>query len=175
MALENYGPGVYGPYYTSGAPVAGTNAVQTMTIGGTGLGGGTFRLSLDGITTAAIAMSLTPAALASNMNAQLDAAFGASQIVATVGTYAGGGTGGTMLLTFSGSSYSGRVVNLMTATSALTGTSPTLAIATTTPGVNATYRDVAKGAVLVDTTNGIHYCKTGNAGTGTYTKTGTQT
>jgi hypothetical protein len=66
------------------------------------------------------------------------------------------------------------VVNLMTAESSLTGTSPTLAIATTTPGVNATYRDVAKGAVLVDIANGVHYMKSGAAGTGTYVKTGSQ-
>jgi len=175
MACENVGAGIYGPYFVAGAPVAGTTEVQTLTFGGTGLGGGTFRLGLDGVYTAAIAMSLTPAALASNMNAQLDATFGAGQIVATVGTYAGGGTGGTMILTFSGSTYARTAVSTMTATNSLTGTAPTIAIAETTPGVTQTLRNVAPGAMMVDVTNKKQYVNTGTAGAPTWTVTGSQT
>jgi hypothetical protein len=175
MACEIVGAGVYGPYFNAGAPVAGTNAVQTLTFGGTGLGGGTFKLGLDGIYTAPIAMALTPATLASNMTVQLDATFGAGQIVPTIGTYAGGGTGGTMLLTFSGSNTARLAVSTMTALNSLTGTAPTIAIATTTPGVTQTLRNVAPGAMMVDITNKKQYVNTGTPGAPTWTVTGSQT
>src|SRR5205085_5126746 len=147
MAYENYGPGVYGPYYFPGPPVAGTNAVQTLTIGGTPTGG-TFKLSYEGRRTGNIAWSATNATLLASLQAALDAITGTSWIVATAGTLTAGI--GTILLTFSGGDVAARAVNLIVIdTNALTGTAPTLAIATTTPGVNATYRDAQKGAVFV--------------------------
>ncbi len=51
----------------------------------------------------------------------------------------------------------------------------TIAVATTTPGVDAEFRDSAKGQLLVDTTNGILYINTGAALAPTWTKVGTQT
>lgn len=164
---------VGGHYVNAGAPTAGTNEVQTLTIGGTPTGG-TFKLALDGQTTAAITWSATNATLLANINTALDAlAWGASAIVATAGTLTAGI--GTILLTFSGGTLAKRAVNTMTvASNALTGTAPTLAIAETTPGVDATGLGVPKGGLLSDTTNGILYINTGSDSTPTWTKVGTQ-
>lgn len=165
--------GTLGPYSTAGAPTAGTDEVQTLTIGGTPTAG-TFTLTFDGKTTGAITWSATNATLLSNINTALDALAtgGASYIVATAGTLTAGI--GTILLTFSGGTLAKRNVPLMTATSSLTGTSPTLAIATTTPGVDASGLGAGIGAQLQDTTNGVAYVNTGTAATPTWTKVGTQ-
>jgi hypothetical protein len=45
----------------------------------------------------------------------------------------------------------------------------------TTPGVDATYRGLGAGAVVVDTTNKLLYINTGTALAPTWTKVGTQT
>jgi hypothetical protein len=162
------------PLVNAGAPTAGTNEVQTLTIGGTPTAG-TFKLTFDGWTTAAITWSATNATLLAAINAALDALpnVGASGIVATAGTLTAGI--GTILLTFSGGALPKRAVSLMTATNNLTGTSPTLAIAETTPGVDATGLGAAKGQLLTDTTNGILYINTGTALSPVWTKVGTQT
>jgi hypothetical protein len=161
--------GTYGPYYNAGAPSAGTNEVQTATLGGTG-SGSTFKLKLDGVSTAAIAWSATNATLLANINAALDAAFGASQIVATDSTLSSGL--GDLLLTFSGSNFSKSAVNTMTA-EVVTG-SLTVSVAETTAGVNATARGALAGASLTDTTNSVAYINTGTANAPTWTKIGTQ-
>jgi hypothetical protein len=165
--------GTYGaPYLSAGAPSAGTSEVQTLTIGGTPTGG-TFQMGFEGRNTGDITWSATNATLLSNMNTALDAAFGASSIVATAGTLTAGI--GTVTLTF-GANYARRAVPTMTiAQNALTGTSPTLAVAETTPGVDATYRGAGVGSVLLDTTNALHYVNTGTSLQPTWTKTGTQT
>jgi hypothetical protein len=161
------------PYINAGAPGAGTNEVQTLTIGGTPTGG-TFKLALDSSKTAAITWSATNSTLLANINTALDALpWGASAIVATAGTLTAGI--GTVLLTFSSGALAKRAVNTMTvADNSLTGTSPTLAVAETTPGVNATGLGVPKGGLLTDTTNGIVYVNTGSDTTPTWTKVGTQ-
>lgn len=153
----------------AGAPVAGTNEVQTVTLGGTG-GTSTFNLRLDGVTTGAIAWSATNATLLSNINAVLDAAFGASQIVATDSTLTAGL--GDLLLTFSGANYGKRAVSTMVAT-ILSG-ALTAAVAETTPGVNATGRNSPAGSLLIDTTNKKLYVNTGSAQAPTWTVVGTQ-
>src|SRR5690349_4466571 len=139
--------GTYGaPLTFSGAVVAGTSEVQTLTIGGTPTGG-TFKLSFEGRMTGDITWSATNATLLSNMNTAMDAAYGASSIVAAAGTLTAGI--GTVTLTF-GANYAKRAVPTMTvAQNALTGTSPTLAIAETTPGVDATGRGSAPGSILI--------------------------
>lgn len=157
----------------AGAPVAGTNEVQTLTIGGTPTGG-TFKLSYDGQVTAAISWNSTNATLLAAINTALDNLLGASSVVATAGTLTAGI--GTILLTFSGGQVAKRAVNTMTvADNSLTGSAPTLAIAETTPGVNATGIGIAKGGLLTDTTNGLLYINTGTDTTPTWTKVGTQT
>lgn len=165
--------GTYGPYRSAGAPSAGTDEVQTLTIGGTPTGG-TFKLKLDGQTTGAITWSATNATLLANINAALDALLGAAQVVAAAASLTAGI--GTITLTFSGSNYAKSAVTTMTvADNSLTGTAPTLAIAETTPGVDATGRGALKGAKLIDTTNGLDYINTGTTSAPTWTKTGTQT
>jgi hypothetical protein len=167
--------GGYTPYINAGAPTAGTNEVQTLTIGGTP-SGGTFKLNYDGQITGAITWSATNATLLANINAALDALpnLGTSYVVATAGTLTAGI--GTVLLTFSGGSVARRAVNTMTvANNSLTGTSPTLAIAETTPGVNASGLGAPTGGKLIDATNGIDYTNTGTALAPVWTKTGTQT
>jgi len=158
----------------AGAPAAGTNEVQTLTIGGTPTAG-TFTLTFDGFTTGAITWSATNATLLANINAALDLLPNVltAGIVATAGTLTAGI--GTILLTFSGGNVAKRAVSTMTATSSLTGTSPTLAIAETTPGVDTTAIGSVKGQLLSDTTNGILYINTGTALNPTWTKVGTQT
>lgn len=162
--------GSLGPYQSAGAPSAGTNAVQTATLGGTG-GTSTFNLVLDGVKTAAIAWNVTNATLLAAINAALDAKFGTAQIVATDSTLSSGL--GNLLLTFSGSDVAKKVVSTMT--SEILSGALTVAIATTTPGVAASGRGAPKGATLIDTTNGLHYTNTGTPSSPTWTKTGTQT
>lgn len=167
------GGGLGSPISNAGAPVAGTNEVQTLTIGGTPTAG-TFTLTYDGFTTAAITWSNVNATLLAAINAALDLLpnGAASAIVATAGTLTAGI--GTILLTFSGAPLAKRAVNLMTATSSLTGSSPTLAIAETTPGVDATARGIAKGGLLIDTTNGKLYIATTGGLSPVFVVVGTQ-
>lgn len=171
IELANVIEGAIGTYTNAGAPSAGTNEVQTLTIGGTPTSG-TFKLGLDGIYTANITWSSTNATLLADINAKTDAVWGASAVVATAGTLTAGI--GTILLTFSGGNLARRAVSTMTYVNNLSGTSPTLAIAETTPGVDATARGAVKGALLSDTTNGILYIATA-ANPPTFTKVGTQT
>lgn len=173
IELVNVIEGAIGIYTNAGAPTAGTNEVQTLTIGGTPTGG-TYKLALDGVQTAAITWSATNATLLSNLNTALDglANGGASAIVATAGTLTAGI--GTVLLTFSGSPLSKKAVNTMTvANNSLTGTLPTLAITETTPGVDATARGAIRGALLSDTTNGLLY-QTTTTNPPTWAKVGLQ-
>ena len=165
--------GTYGsPRQFSGALVAGTSEVQTLTIGGTPTGG-TFAVSFEGRRSGDIAWNATNATLLASMNTAFDAAYGTGSIVAAAGTLTAGI--GTVTLTFGGN-YVRRAVPLMTiAQNALTGTAPTLAIAETTPGVNATGIGTAKGSFLVRTDNGTVYVNTGTAIAPTLTVVGAQT
>jgi hypothetical protein len=142
----------------SGAPSSGTNQVDTLTIGGTPTGG-TFRLAIGGIRTAAITWVNVNATLLASINTALDAVAGASQIVATAGTVTAGI--GTILLTYSGSSYARASYSAIAVSdNSLTGTSPTLAVATTTAGVEATLRGCPRGTLCVDTATGTVYRNT---------------
>lgn len=170
--IEGSGLGI--PLQNAGVPGAGTNEVQTLTIGGTPTGG-TFKLTFDGWQTAAITWTATDATLVSNINTALDALSNgaASAIVATAGTVTSGI--GTVVLTFSGAPLNKRAVSLMTAQSSLTGTAPTLAIAETTAGVNAFGLGLPKGGLVIDTTNGKLYINTGTSAAPAYTVVGAQT
>lgn len=156
-------PGTPGPYEVSGAPVNGTDEVQTLTIGGTPTGG-TFKLNFEGFVTSAITWSSTDNTLLSNINTAFNAlaSLGTSGCVATAGTLSSGI--GTILLTFGANRGRQAIGSVIGVTSnALTGSSPTLAVAETTPGVDATARGAAAGASLVDSTNGIRYFNAGTA------------
>lgn len=162
------------PLVNAGAPVGGTNEVQTITIGGTPTGG-TFRLAFDGFSTADIAWSSTNATLVANVDAALEALpnIGTSGVTTAVGTMTAGI--GTLTVTFSGTNLAKKAVPTITvANNSLTGSSPTVAVAETTAGVDATARTSPKGALLIDTTNGKLYINTGSAQAPTWTVVGSQ-
>jgi hypothetical protein len=158
----------------AGAPVAGTDEIQTITFGGTPTGG-TFRLAYDGHTTAAITWSATNATLVANIDAALEALpnIGASGVTTAVGTMTAGI--GTITVTFTGANGKRAVPTMSVANNSLTGTSPTIAVGETTPGVDATALNAPKGSLLVDTTNAKLYINTGTAAAPTWTVAGTQT
>jgi hypothetical protein len=110
---------------------AGLDEVQTVTITGTPTGG-TFTLTYDGQTTAAIAYNATAATVKSALAAL-------SNIKAEDITTAGGpGPGTPYTVTFGGGATDGRNVPQMTATGSLTGgTTPAVAVTTTTGGGGA--------------------------------------
>lgn len=119
-----------GVLLASGSGVAnlgGANEVQTVTITGTPTGG-TFTLTYDGATTAAIAYNANAAAVASAVAALPNV--GSGNVAG-----AGGALPGTpVTLTFQGS-LAKRNVSQMTAAAAFTGgTTPAIAVTTTTPG-----------------------------------------
>lgn len=145
-------------YTTAGAPTAGTTEVQTLTIGGTPTGG-TFTITYDGQTTVPITWTATDATLVADVDAALEALtnIGTGGITAADGTLTSGI--GTITLTFALTNTL-KAQNLMVCNSSLTGTSPTAVITETTPGVNASGRGAAKGALLTDVTNGKLYITT---------------
>lgn len=158
-------------YTTAGAPVAGTDEVQTITVGGTPTAG-TFTLTFEGHTTAPITWSATNATLVANIDAALEALpnIGTGNATTAVATMTAGV--GTITVTFV-SGLGKRSVGLMTANDdALTG--GTVAVAETTPGVDASARGALKGAILTDTTNGKLYINTGTAAAPTWTVVGSQ-
>jgi hypothetical protein len=123
--LARYASGTYAGLY---APYAGdASEAQTVTITGTPTGG-TFTLTLNGETTAAIAYNATAAAVESALEAlpSLDAA--------SVTVTGGPGPGTAYVVTFGGS-YAGANVAQMTTSGSFTGgTSPAVAVTTTTAG-----------------------------------------
>src|SRR5215510_8404817 len=167
------GVGLGHPVQNAGAPVAGTDEVQTITFGGAPTTD-TFTLTFDGWTTAAIAWSNVNATLIAAIDTALEALpnIGTGGVVTAATTLTAGV--GALTVTFSGAAMAKRAVPTLTG-ARVTGTQLTLAFAETTPGVDATARSSPKGAQLIDTTNGILYMNTGSAGAPTWTKVGTQT
>lgn len=158
----------------AGAPTSGTSAVQTLTIGGTPTGG-TFRLRYEGATTAQIAWSATNATLVANIDAALEAlaTVGVGNLTTAVGTMTAGI--GTITITFA-AALANRLVSAITVVdNSMTGTSPTVAVAITTPGVDATGLNAAKGQLLVDTTNAVLYQNTGTQVSPVWSKVGLET
>lgn len=168
-------PGTFGPLSNDGVPVAGTNGVYTLTIGGAPTAGAAsgLKFSLLGETSDLALWSATNATLLANIQAALNGldVVGTNGLVAAVGTMTAGV--GTITLT-AGGNLAKFALSAPTVTNLLTGTG-TAAIAETTAGVTATQRGAAKGAKLIDTTNGIDYVNTGTSLSPTWTKTGTQT
>lgn len=159
------------PLLNAGAPVNGTDEVQTLTIDADG---GTFKLKFDGHVTSAISWSATNNTLRDNVDAALEALnnIGAGGVTVAVGTMTAGV--GTLTITFTAQKGKMAVATITVENNSLTGTG-TLSIAETTPGVDATYRGAAKGAKLIDTTNAKDYINTGTPAAPTWTVTGTQT
>jgi hypothetical protein len=164
----------YGPFPFTGAPAAGTDEVQTLTIGGTPTGG-TFRLSFKGRTTAAITWSGTNNTLRDNVDAALEAlsSVGTDNVTTAVGTMTSGV--GTLTITFAGALAKKAVPTITVVSNDLTGTSPTVAVAETTPGVDATLRGAAPGALAIRTDASQKlYINTGTAVAPTWTVVGAQ-
>jgi hypothetical protein len=161
-------------YSSAGAPTAGTAEVQTITFGGTPTGG-TFRLGFRGQTTAPISWSATNATLVSNIDTALEAlsTIGSGNVTTAVGTMTAGI--GTITVTFAGTLAKKAVPTITVVSNDLTGTAPTLAVAETTPGVDATGVRAPVGARLTDTTNGKAYINTGTADVPVWTLVGSQT
>lgn len=166
-------PSGLGPFPSAGVPGAGTSAVQTLTFGGTPTGG-TFKLRFKGQRTASISWSATNSTLVANVDAALEAlsTIGTGNVTVAVGTMTAGI--GTLTITFAGTLAKAKQPLVAVANNALTGTAPTLAIAETTPGVDAALRGLSKGALVSDTTNGVLYINTGTPESPTFTKVGTQ-
>jgi hypothetical protein len=163
-------PGLPGPYFNAGVPGAGTDAVQTLTFGGTPTGG-TFKLAFAGQTTAAISWSATNNTLRDNVDAALEAlsTIGTGGVVTAVGTMTAGV--GTLTVTFSGGNLTKLLVSLISvADNSMTGSSPTLAVSNTTPGVTAAARGAGIGAIVQDTSGGGVYSNTGTALAPTWTQ-----
>jgi hypothetical protein len=166
--------GVMRGYSSAGAPTAGVNEVQTITIGGTPTGG-TFKLTFDGYTTAAITWSATNGTLVANVDAALEALpnIGTGGVTTAVGTMTAGI--GTLTVTFAGNLAAIAVPTITVADNSMTGTAPTIAVAETTAGVTPSGKGAPTGASLTDTTNGKVYINTGTALAPTWTVVGTQT
>lgn len=161
------GLGLGSPLTNAGAPVAGTNEVQTVAVTGSPAGG-TFKLKFNNKISGAIAHNADAATVQAALEAL--ATIGSGNVAAS-GTLAGG-----MTITFQADLGRMPVPALILAENSLTGgTSPNVTVTETTPGVAATHRGAPKGAKLVDTTNGIDYINTGTPVAPTWTKTGTQT
>ena len=158
-----------------GAPVAGTNEVQTLTFGGTPTGG-TFKLTFDAFTTSAISWSATNATLVSNIDTALGALTsvgGVANVTTAVGTMTAGI--GTITVTFTGTLAKKDVGTISVFSNSLTGTSPTLGVTVTTPGVDATHRTAPQGALMTDD-EGTLYINTGaTEGATAWVVVGTQT
>lgn len=113
------------PALNQTVPSIGTDEVQTVTITGTP-SGGTFTLTFSGQTTSAIVYNASASAVQSALEALSNIAPGDVTVT--------GSNGGPYTVTFNGA-YDGTDVPQMTATASLTGgTSPAVAVATTTPG-----------------------------------------
>jgi hypothetical protein len=148
----------------AGTPGNGTSCIQTITIGGTPTAG-SFTCTYKGRTTAAITWSATNGTLLANLDAALEALptlAGGNSVTCAAGTLTAGI--GTITVTFTGN-YAKLLIPAMTVTNSLTGTSPTVANAITTAGVTADGRSSTKGALCVDTTNGLLYQNRGTTGT----------
>lgn len=165
--------GHIGPYEFAGTPGAGTSEVQTITFGGTPTGG-TFKLEFDGHVTGDISWSATNNTLRDNVDTALEALanIGTGGVTTAVGTMTAGI--GTLTVTFAGNLTKLVVPTITVEENALEGTDPTVEVAETTAGVTADFRGAKKGALVVDTTNGILYINTGTALAPTWTKVGTQ-
>lgn len=156
--------GSLGIYQNAGAPLAGTNEVQTITPSAAPASG-TFKLKFEGFTTAALAYNVS----AVNMQAALNTlpSIGTGGVAVTLGL-------GVYTVTFSGANLAKRAQPLITVVeSALLDAGEaevTLVVAESVAGVDATCLGAAAGALLIDTTNTKLYQNTGTQAAPTWTE-----
>jgi hypothetical protein len=173
IELANVIPGGVALLSGAGAPSNGTSEVQTLTVGGTPAVADTFKLTFDGYTTAAITWSGTNGTLVSNIDAALELLpnIGTGGMTTAVGTMTAGV--GTITLTFAGNNAA-KAVPTITVSNVVTTGSMTVAVAETTPGVDATFRLAPKGTLYLDSTNAITYQQGGTPPAQSWGKVGTQ-
>lgn len=157
-------------YTTAGVPANGTSEIQTLTINAS-TSGGTFTLTVaNGRTTAPITWSATNTTLIANVDNALEAlsAVGTGGVTTAAGTLTAGI--GTITLTFTGKNARQDFPALSVSNNLITGgTIPT--IATTTAGVEGTFRNAPTGALLVDlVTPDLYINDSLTAGSPTWTK-----
>lgn len=142
-------------YRCAGEPVNGTDEVQTITVQGSPTGG-TYTLKFGDFETAAIAFDATSGAV--------QTALRALNTIGASGVSVSGSAGGPYTVTFGGNLTKLAVGLIALVNNSLTGgSSPTVDIAETTPGVTATARGAAVGALLIDETTGTKYYNGGTA------------
>jgi hypothetical protein len=138
-----------------GAPVNGTDEIQTLTVSGTPTSG-VLTLTYDGETTAQIAYNATALQVQNALQA-LSNVLGGDVICA------GGPLPGTAVTITFQQNLGSRNVSLITSSNGLGGGSnPTISIAETVAGVRGTFRGAQLGAFVQDVTNGIIYQNTGD-------------
>lgn len=140
--------------------IAAVNEVQTITIDATG---GTFTVTYDGVSTAALAWNIS----AANLKIALAALPGLATADLTVAL-----ASLVYTITFAGALAGTDISVLVTGAGSLTGGAGTATVATSTAGVSATGKNVVRGfvfpdAIVLDATNdvlgvvmlrgGIHY------------------
>jgi hypothetical protein len=124
------------------------NEVQTVTVGGSGLGG-TFTLQFDDETTAAIAYNAAIGTVESALEALSNLETADVAVTGSAGAYT---------ITFSGQYANTNVPTLVADGTALTGTAPTVTVLTVTEGgVAGTIRRVPSGAIAQGETVQVVY------------------
>lgn len=161
-------------YATATTPSSGTNCVQTLTFGAT-ITGGTFKLSFDGVTTAAITWSSTNATLVSNIDTALEAlrTVGTGGVTTAAGTIVAG-VNGTITVTHTGDRAKSVVPAMTVSDNSMTGAAHTLTNAITTAGVEADGRILPKGSACVALDTGVWYANTGTPPNPTWVKISSQ-
>ena len=153
--------GSIGPYINAGTPVDGTDEIQTITPSAAPASG-TFRLVFDGYKTSLLAWNVSAAAMQTALNLLSSLGTGGVAVALNGGT-------GVYTITFSGADVAKRAQNLITVedNTVLDASEDavTLTVAEGTPGVKATALGALKGALLIDTTNGVLFINTGTAET----------
>lgn len=150
------------PIALAGSPTNGTSEVQTVTVTGTPTGG-TFKLSYRGRTT-------TPIAYGAN-SATVQAALEALSTIGSGNVAASGSLSSGMTITFQGDLEKFAASSISLADNSLTGgTSPSVTIQETAPGISATGRGRVAGTLLIDTTNGLAYVQKGTLTAPIWTK-----
>lgn len=151
-------------YQNAGAPVAGTNEVQTVTPSAAPASG-TWRLKFEGYITSSLAWNISAAALQTALNAL--PSIGAGGVAVAL-------NGGVYTVTFSGANMAKRVQPMMTVqNSALKDAGDaavTMTVAESIAGVEGTLLGALPGAILLDTTNKVIYVNMGTAAAPTWTK-----
>jgi len=155
--------GTLGPLRSAGVPTNGTSAVQTVTL--SAFAACVLTLSFDGYT-AVVSFDGEEdnTAIDNAVTAALEAL--PSVGVGGVSVAVTGTTNRAIAITFTG--------NLAKKAALGDEDEPTVAVAQTTPGVNASSRGAGKGATLIDTDNGKAYINTGTGVEPTWVLVGSQ-